>query len=69
MGNVTLDLLKAINLNLHEHRWTEEDLAQLLTPAFGTISSFHGLRRDLAAILRKDLGDMPPAPAATEHGA
>jgi hypothetical protein len=61
MAHVTLELLKALNTTLYEQRWTCDDLARLVTPASGVISSFDSIRQELAGINRRDLGDTPPA--------
>ena len=68
MERVTLDILRAINACLLDQRWTDEDLAQLMTPAFGVVSGFEAVQNDLAEILKKDLGDMPPHHAGTQSG-
>jgi hypothetical protein len=68
MARDVFHILKSLNEELLGHRWTDDDLQQLVTPRFGVVSSFANISRDLTGILAQDLGDMPPSVLVEETG-
>jgi hypothetical protein len=60
MARANLETLRALNRDLFAGRWNDEDLRQLVAPSFGVVSSFESVLADLAGILEKDLGEIPP---------
>jgi len=61
---MSCDVLKSMNEELFDHRWTDDDLRELTAPRFGVVSGFASLARDLKEILAQDLGDTAPSDAS-----
>lgn len=55
-----LETLKSINAEFLGGRWADDDLQQLIRPAFGVVSSLASVLADLRGIVAKDLGDVAP---------
>lgn len=68
MKRGAFEVLKSMNDELLDQRWTDEDLRELAMPRFGVVSGFASLSRDLKDILAKDLGDTPPSVSSDEAG-
>lgn len=61
MERVTKTTLIGICDTMASHRWSDEEIEELVNPQLGIITGFQGLLDELEQLRKIDLGDVAPA--------